>query len=388
MTIKWTSLDFSRHAVRDIWIDGIRIPAPEVISGEVYQCEYMHDAFIFQMIWPDVRALSSSSGWLVQMRWGAGTQQNTFYGYVQSASLVETRQGGPGQARITEFVCLGATSIMQSGSQRSFAGMSADNVAKSLLKPYRLALVADAHPFLWNQLVQVRETDWQFLVTLAKKVGYILTSDKVTVFFSDPFKIVQNLGYVVSIYAIDSTTMNPSLVFGRVTVGAKANVPEFTNTVVRDLDPMGTVVQGSGLYDQRLSYLGANPVVPTTERFDGGMTAMDAKHAQVIAASGNRPEKWPLQTSAFCKGNGWIRPGVIASLHVGANDIAGMWVTREAVHHLQRDSYTMDVKLARDATTNSPYPTPTILSGDRSGPLNGVAQSVVVNDHWTSVWSA
>lgn len=388
MPIQWSPLDFSRHSIREIYINGLKIPPPEIMSGEVHQAEYMHDMFIFQMVWPDSRLLTSCSGWLVQMRWGADAQQSSFYGYVQTAGMVENRTGRSGTDNVVQFQCLGATSTMQNGEGRSFPGMSADNVARSIIKPYHLAAVTDPSTYKFPNLVQARLTDWQFLCKLARSIGYVLTSDKVTVYFIDPLKVVQNTGYSVGIYSVTSGAANPNLINGVMNVGAKNNVGLFTNTIVRGVDALGVMVQGSGSYDTRKSLLGKDTIEPTTTRFDQSMQPCDAKHAQVIANAANRPELWPLQYNLVAKGDGRLRPGVLTSIHVGDNDISGLWLVRSVCHYLGRDTYTMDVQAARDATTNSPYPTPTITIGNRSGPLNTEAAAVVTNGKWASVWSA
>ena len=388
MAIKWTPVDYQRHAIREIWVNGLRVPAPEIIRGEVHQTEYMHDMFIFQMVWPDVRTLTDATGWLVQCCWGASVQQGWFYGYVTSVSIIESRAQAASNQRTVQFVCLGPTSLMQSGQQRYFPGMSADNVAKLVVRPYRLAMVADHHTYLWPQLVQSGRTDWQFLVYLAKAIGFVLTSNKVTVFFIDPLRIVQNTGVAVPVVAVESDSSNPTVVNGSISVGQKSNLVEFTHTIVQSQDMNGAPVYSSGASDNRLSLLGANTVQPLTSRYDADMVPQDALHAQVITNSANRPEKWPMQSDQFCKGDGRVRPGVCVALHVGDNHISGLWITRAVVHQLGRSGYTMQLCLARDATTNSPYPTPTITSGDRSGPLNAVAAPVVTNGKWASVWSS
>jgi hypothetical protein len=387
MALKWLSQDFAQHAVRDLWINGMRVPAPEVQVAEVHQTEYMHDLFVFQMVWPDVRALTSCSGWLVQCQWGMDIAQGFFYGYVTSAQVLETRAQAPTQQRTVQFTCLGATSIMQSGQPRSFVGMTGDTIAAQIVRPYHLALVADHHPYLNPSVVQAQQTDWQFLVGLARSVGYVLASYKVTVLFIDPMRVVLNTGSSVNIVAMESGSSNPGLVSGAVSVGRKS-IAQFTNTVVQSVDQLGNVTQAAGSNDKRLSYLGANDVMPLTTRYDADQLPHDQAHAQVIVNATNRPERWPLQAPLFCKGDGRIRPGVVAALHMGENQLSGLWLVRSTVHYLHRKSYTMDVTLARDSTTNSPYPTPTITAGDRSGPLNGVAAPVVTNGKWTSVWSA
>lgn len=388
MAFQWTTTDYQRHAIREMFVNGLRVPAPEIQRAEVHQTEYMHDLMLFDMVWPDVRTLPDSSGWLVECKFGMAPNFGYFYGYVQTASPVLARADGQTPANTVQFMCLGTTSVMQSGTSRSFAGMSADNVAKSLLSPYHLALVSDHHTYLWPRLVQSRDTDWQFLVALARRVGYVVAVDKVTVYFIDPTKVIVNTGSAVPITTMDSTRSNPVAISGAMTVGAKGNITKFTNTIVRSVDPMGVSVQGAGSYDQRQTYLGLNTVDPTTTRYDQDSMPFDQAGAQVIAQSCNRPEEWPLQSQIFCKGSGNLRPGVAASLYAGDNQMSGLWMTRSVVHQLGRSGYTMDIQLARDATTNSPYPTPTITSGDRSGPLNAVAAPVITNGRWTSIWSA
>lgn len=388
MAFQWTPLDFQRHSIREMYVNGLRIPPPEVQRAEVHQTEYMHDLMIFDMVWPDVRTLPDSSGWLVECKFGMDPSFGYFYGYVQTASPVIVRADGQTPSNTVQFMCLGTTSVMQGGSPHNFAGMSADNIAKTLLTQYHLALVSDHHTYLWPRLVQHRETDWQFLVALARRVGYVLAVNKVTVFFIDPTKVIVNTGTAVPITTMDSLPSNPVAITGSMTVGAKGNITKFTNTIVRSLDPMGVPVQGAGAYDQRQSYLGLNQVVPTTTRYDQDCQPFDQAGAQLIAQASNRPEEWPLQAQFFCKGSGDLRAGLAAALYAGDNQMSGLWMTRSVVHQLGRTGYTMDAQLARDATTNSPYPTPTITAGDRSGPLNAVAAPVITNGRWASIWSA
>lgn len=388
MAFKWTVLDFQRHSIREMYVNGLRVPAPEIQRAEVHQGEYMHDMMIFEMVWPDVRSLPDSSGWRIECKFGMDPGYGYFYGYVQTAAPVIVRADGQTQQNTVQFICLGATSVMQSGGTRNFAGMSADNVAQSLLLPYHLALVSDHHPYLFPRLAQCRDTDWAFLIKLARMVGYVVASSKVTVFFIDPTKVIVNTGSAVPITSMDSTRQNPGVIAGTMTVGAKGNVTQFTNTIVRSMDSMGVPTQGASSYDLRTSYLGKFTIEPPTTRYDPDRCPYDQAGAQVIANSQNRPEMWPMQSQLLCKGNGSLRPGVAAAMYTGDNQISGLWLTRSVVHQLGRTGYTMDVCIARDSVTNSPYPTPTITAGDRSGPLNAVAAPVITNGRWASIWSA
>jgi phage protein D len=241
---------------------------------------------------------------------------------------------------------------------------------------------------MWPRMVQTDETDWQFIVALAQRIGYVVSSSGVTVFFQDPLKLVRNTGVSVPLSSLDANSSNPANLKSNMRVGARGNITQFTQLTVNGLDSAGNVITGSTAYDLRASYFGRTTIEPTTARTSTSCSPQDAGHAQVIAQATNNPDQWPLQNTVIAKGDGRLRAGGIASLGLGnTSEMGGLWFTRSVSHSLGRASYLMTTELARDAVSKSPDTTPVIVSSDRSGPLAQPAQPVLLNNRWTSPWS-
>lgn len=384
---QWLPVDYQRTPIRAFYINGQLVPAPEIKEAELSRDAFMHDHLRVSFVYPDVRRVSELSGAPVVMRYGGGNAQGTFHGYVKDATP-DIGVNTLGIARLIEFTCLGPSSIMQSGSPRNFAGMTADAIAKQVVLPYQLAVISDRHPYVWPSLMQTDESDWQFLVCLAQRIGFLLVVDGVTVYFIDPLRIVTMSGTSVPLAAAGQSS-NPGLLRADMKIGVKANTPAFANNVVSSIDALGNVVSGSSAHDARQSFLGGVTTSAGITRRKTGTVSVDTATARANAFSCNTPDSWPYETQLVAKGDGRLRPGTLAALHVGdAAELSGLWLCTSVVHNMNRGSYLMNAVLNRDSISKSSVPTPVVVDRGRSGPLSTPASPVLFNNRWTSPWSA
>lgn len=112
----------------------------------------------------------------VHMQWSA-KGGDRFYGYVHSVRPIVD-----GMERRVEILCMGAFMPMLSPYTQVYSNMAPHNVAAEILDAHRLYLSAipsgEVRTFTQND-----DTDWEFLTLLARKMGYVMITDDVTLYF-------------------------------------------------------------------------------------------------------------------------------------------------------------------------------------------------------------
>ena len=114
----------------------------------------------------------------VTMRSPNGTQE--FNGYVHSVKP----DISPAK-HFVEVTALGASYVMKQASQNIWENVTADQVVTEIAKKYGFAYHAMPHPRVYSHLIQAGETDWAFLVKLAKQSGYTLRAHNTAIYFDE-----------------------------------------------------------------------------------------------------------------------------------------------------------------------------------------------------------
>lgn len=110
------------------------------------------------------------------IEWGTALTTTVEYGYVDTPTTVEHQA-----ARGTMVLGLGATSVMRSGTARSWSRTTPFLIARSLTRPYGLALAADRYEAGIDSFLQSSQSDWATLQALAEKTGMSLVARGVQV---------------------------------------------------------------------------------------------------------------------------------------------------------------------------------------------------------------
>jgi hypothetical protein len=113
----------------------------------------------------------------VYVRWNAKPAGDRFFGYVHAV-----RPYVDGLERWVEILCLGAFMPMLTPYTQTYPNMGAHNAAAEVMDAHRLHLNAYPHPEV-STFEQNDQSDWEFVTTLARRIGYVTITTGITMFF-------------------------------------------------------------------------------------------------------------------------------------------------------------------------------------------------------------
>lgn len=133
--------------------------------------EGRHDSFSVYLSNPE--GLDASvTGRPCSISWGAGASPNSLVGYIDTVAEM-TGDGLPGKT----LVCIGASSVMRSGTARTWRRSPPLRIASNIVRPYKLGLLIDKYPHNIDSFMQSSESDWHALINLAAATGTSLVAD-------------------------------------------------------------------------------------------------------------------------------------------------------------------------------------------------------------------
>ena len=103
---------------------------------------------------------------------GANRLPMTFVGYVQR--VVDKATQEPKTPRRVVVYCVGPTWPLKNGRTKVWRNLTISEIAAQILREKRLTADIEPHPVRLPMVNQVGESDWSFLVRLAKQYGYVL----------------------------------------------------------------------------------------------------------------------------------------------------------------------------------------------------------------------
>lgn len=116
---------------------------------------------------------------------GVPSHTELFQGYVTN---VESEQRSQGSLSF-KLTVLGATKMMFEGQPRFWMDRSVTAAGAELANYNGLGFGGHTHTFLWSALAQTEESDWETLLSFAKRVGWSVFSRYGVVLMHDPNKL-------------------------------------------------------------------------------------------------------------------------------------------------------------------------------------------------------
>jgi hypothetical protein len=141
-----------------------------VDSLKVQQSEGMHDMATVHLANPGVQNLDDLKGKPCTITWGRRFAAQTFYGYIDTTGEMNGENDIGGLA----LICLGATSVMRSGQPHIWRKSTPYRIARTITRPYRMALVVDKKQSTIDSFMQTSESDWGALNLLAMESGMVV----------------------------------------------------------------------------------------------------------------------------------------------------------------------------------------------------------------------
>lgn len=121
----------------------------------------------------------------VSFEYGERNSPATATGYVTGSNDAVANSGTSLKGQLV-LQCLSPSSVMRNKRRRAWSNISSTEIVRSIASDYRLSVVADPDPLRWTSLAQNGESDWAFICSLAKRLGYWAYVAGTTLYFLNP----------------------------------------------------------------------------------------------------------------------------------------------------------------------------------------------------------
>lgn len=406
--------------VFDLFIDdeAINLSSSEISQVAITNMEGQHEGAVIttQLTKPQITRFVNKP---LSFNYGQRSNSNTFYGYAVAITPNRTYQVDT----MVDITCIGVTWPMQNGTPKfarnltapdMFAAIVTGGFRQDISTGYNLGAQVDTHPYAWPVLAQSDESDWQFLLTLAERVGYAVYSYQGVVRLVKPLRVLTEtpiyanfikgdeiLDQTRTLLDWNATTQSLSL---RQNIRPAFGFFDGTAAVTSEKQTVGGVQSVLAIQPQGItSPLNTAPSTALTTpsssanllspfRLRTDTPVRDRGMAETYSqAWTNRIDFWNEQAEARINGNARIPSGVNISVQVsgspnGRNDYDGIWMVRGVKHVLTHSSFQTQLDLARD-TTSVPINTKDNWFWNTSRGAPKVTRNPVTN-RWQSSWGS
>lgn len=328
--------------VFNIQVDGqaLNLTDSEIQSVEVGNAENSHEyaTITTQLSKSQINSFVNKT---ITFSYGKTSQRNNFFGYVVTITPNRDYQ----QDTIVDIFCMGVTWHMQNGKPKFLENKTVPLAFAELVRAYNLGVQADGHSYNWPVIAQTDESDWEFLQTLAKRVGYCIYNYRGIVRLVDPVRILTTTG-VFNRYIKGDDVIDPT-----------RELFDWTATT-QSLQIRETMKPTYGYFEtdsnQRKSVAMSRPLSPPY-KLNTDTPVKDWGMAKAYNdAWDKRVDYWDQQATARVNGNALLVPGINISVQVSgvrnvANDYDGVWMIREVKHVITHNSFQTQVALSRDS---------------------------------------
>jgi hypothetical protein len=116
----------------------------------------------------------------------SGKITSTWYGHVNHIYQGNDHQGGN-----TDIVCVGASSALKDTDQKIHSNTTFDQAVAKTFQKHGFECITQRHSRLKDSINQTGQSDWQFVVSCARRSGFALLVENTTAFFVSKEKIFQ-----------------------------------------------------------------------------------------------------------------------------------------------------------------------------------------------------
>jgi hypothetical protein len=359
--------------------EAVNLTSSEISQVGVTNAEGQHEAAVVttQLTKPQISRFVDKP---ISFNYGSSINSNTFYGYVVAITPNQNYQDDS----IVDIACIGVTWPMQNGTQKfvrnitapdMFAAIVTGGFRQDVSTGYNLGAQVDTHSYVWPILAQSNESDWEYLLTLAERVGYAVYNYRGVVRMVKPLRILTETpvfaSFIKGDQILDQTRTLLDWQATTQSLNVRQNIlPSFGffdgTTAATSLTPTSAGVLSA--FPQGSSPVAAIPVIPATSSTSQSnlispysvrtdTPVKDRGMADTYSqAWKNRIDFWNEQAEARINGNARIVPGVNISVQVSGvqnavNDYDGVWMVRGVKHTLTHSSFQTLLDLARDTTS-------------------------------------
>jgi len=283
----------------------------------------------------------------VKVTYSSANGSQEFVGYIHSVTpdLATNKH-------FVEITAVGASYTMKQASQNAWSKVTADQVITQIAKKHQFAYHSTPHGRVYDNLLQVGETDWEFACSLAIRSGYTLRADGTTLYF-DPVNKDFTDYQASAPYFIMRATNDP----------LGYNLFHFTPEISEANEHEGymkaaTAVGGIDLTSGS-SIVNTNQTRPSTSKASSQPEFFDRFHTNAVipnstvalyeAIAADERNKFPYRGKAEVLGDARIRPDLPVFIDGVGKDYSGYWTVLECTHIFKEHLYTVEMVLGTDS---------------------------------------
>lgn len=303
-------------------------------------------------------------------------ESGRFFGYVTEYT-VGAMANAPG-AMIT-VTAMGPTSVMKTGRPRFFANSTTAQAIASITAEAQLGFLDEfgKEHYVWPQLAQTDESDWEFINDLAAKEGSQLLCTDGVLRLIDPKAVLTRTDPVLLLTNSQAqSNMKEAGLLDFSATSYSDRLPSRYNPTVAFLNgnSVETVSGSTGMY-------------PFQQYFSGGQPLRNRTEAELAQTS--LPVDWGQQAQARVPGSALLAPGVVVYVKSGSRAAVdepydGLWYVMETRHVLAKLTFQSTLSLARmvNASKGVSIPSKNWWLDPRGRP------TLVLNNvgNWASTW--
>jgi hypothetical protein len=320
----------------------------------VLQREFSHDVISIVLDNLDDDATVFQTGIPVEVRWGVESAEvSTINGYVHHTEPISVQ--GIGRVTKLKLVCIGASFVMNQPARRVWQKRTASSIVRALADSQKFSGHIQEHKQVWESLTQ-DGSDWNFLVSLAQRIGWTFYVDNTDVYFRQPLYNLP-LQLETAPYFVSTGPQNPATGVNNVQtfhVVSGETTPDGGQKAVRymaGVDPRSGDQYSMSVVPAFGDQLGSESTVPVFDNYESEpmVNYGEAAANLVGTALANR---WHIQAKLEANGNARVRPGMLIALIGVGQRHSGYWYVQGIEHDLSVRGYTLHATLGRDSEFN------------------------------------
>lgn len=177
---------------------------------EVYQEEHQHDIaiFIFDFVQDTWFALLNT-GVPVQFQWEQTGVTQKWLGYV---SFV-TKQVSSGLVQYMEVHCIGASFPLKERVSKVFENVTIPEAVGQIAADFGFNFVTNPHGLVFDQLIIAGHSYWEWIHEQAKRIGYGVFIDGMTLVFKPIDKLIEYGITNVPVFSMVSRTISANIMY-------------------------------------------------------------------------------------------------------------------------------------------------------------------------------
>lgn len=347
--------------------------------------ENQHDLAVLMVTSPTLTDTEGIANQPISFFFGGAPRTEVFNGYVGSVS---EQQAGAG-ALTFQMAIMGTTKPLQMGQPSFWVNKSIPGAVQSTAYRNGLGFHGHQHEYVWPAVAQTNESDWQFITSLAKRMGWRVYTRYGVIGCYDPLKLLVETGAFMQLV---SSSYSGSVDY--------IDAPERSLLEFQPLEASEDRLVTTGARIGYFHQASGGSVVQTIDqigdfdnyRFMNNVLLRNNTEAEIYVNGDNHsPEKWGQQATARLMGNTQIYPGMAVEVLTSNtryyhDHYNGRWLVRGVTHKMDRQSFQTLVALARpDSSTpiqRLPYEPFWFRVGRPKPTLS------LVEDKWVSSWAA